>query len=92
VVRSSIAAEQRQVSSSTWASDRADFPNARVYRYGRRSHDLNVVLTNVEFRGNVSGSALTFAGDMGERAIDGTQMIGTCTSEAGTCNWDADLR
>ena len=54
-----------------------------------------VVLTTVDFTGTVNGSALNFADDMGgscEGTIDGTQMIGTCTSETGTCQWDADLR
>jgi hypothetical protein len=54
-----------------------------------------VVLTTVDFTGTVAGSAVNFADDMGgscEGTIDGTQMIGTCTSETGTCQWDADLR
>ena len=53
-----------------------------------------LVLTMVDFTGSVDGATFSFANDMGgtcEGTISGTQMIGTCTSEAGTCEWDADL-
>ena len=53
-----------------------------------------VVLTMVDFTGTVDRSSVAFANDMGgscEGTISGDQMIGTCTSETGTCEWDADL-
>src|SRR5262245_41550444 len=52
-----------------------------------------VVLTTVAFTGSVDGSTFSFANTMGgscEGTISGDQMIGTCTSDTGTCEWDAD--
>ncbi|HVJ14761.1 MAG TPA: hypothetical protein VM686_04945 [Polyangiaceae bacterium] len=47
----------------------------------------------VTFTGSVDGNELSFVNDMGgscEGTISGDQMIGTCTSDTGTCEWDAD--
>ena len=63
--------------------------------------DCSITLTcntlggDTVFTGSVNGNEVTFANDTGgscEGTISGTQMIGTCTSDAGTCEWDADLR
>ena len=45
------------------------------------------------FTGTVDDNQLTFANDMGgscEGVINGTQMVGSCTGDAGMCEWDAD--
>jgi hypothetical protein len=55
----------------------------------------NTLGGDLTFTGSVSGNEITFADENGgtcEGVIADDQMVGTCTSETGTCDFDADRR